>query len=71
LISAFTVIGQGDFLGFPILAWIAAIAYFLGSICLNFTPTGRYVLAIGGNEEAARLMGLPVDRVKLRQRVVR
>ena len=25
---------------------------------------GRYVLAVGGNEEAARLMGLPVDRVK-------
>ena len=31
---------------------------------LNFTSFGRYVLAIGGNEEAARLMGLPVDRVK-------
>jgi galactofuranose transport system permease protein len=63
--TAFTVIGQGDILGFPIPAWIAAIAYLLGSICLNFTATGRYVLAIGGNEEAARMMGLPVDRVKL------
>jgi galactofuranose transport system permease protein len=63
--TAFTVIGQGDCLGFPIPAWIAAIAYLLGSICLNFTATGRYVLAIGGNEEAARLKGLPVDRVKL------
>jgi ribose transport system permease protein len=63
--TAFTVIGQGDFLGFPIPAWIAAIAYLIGSVCLNFTANGRYVLAIGGNEEAARLMGLPVDRVKL------
>jgi galactofuranose transport system permease protein len=63
--TAFTVIGQGDILGFPIPAWIAAIAYLVGSICLNFTATGRYVLAIGGNEEAARMMGLPVDRVKL------
>jgi ribose transport system permease protein len=63
--TSFTVIGQGDFLGFPIPAWIAAIAYLIGSICLNFTANGRYVLAIGGNEEAARLMGLPVDRVKL------
>jgi len=63
--TAFTVIGQGDILGFPVPAWIAAIAYLLGSICLNFTATGRYVLAIGGNEEAARLMGLPVDSVKL------
>jgi ribose transport system permease protein len=63
--TAFMVIGQGDILGFPIPAWIAAIAYLLGSICLNFTASGRYVLAIGGNEEAARLMGLPVDSVKL------
>lgn len=63
--TSFTVIGQGDFLGFPIPAWIAAIAYLIGSVCLNFTANGRYVLAIGGNEEAARLMGLPVDRVKL------
>jgi len=63
--TAFMVIGQGDFLGFPIPAWIAAMAYVIGSICLNLTATGRYVLAIGGNEEAARMMGLPVDRVKL------
>ena len=63
--TTFTVIGQGDFLAFPIPAWIAAIAYLIGSVCLNFTANGRYVLAIGGNEEAARLMGLPVDRVKL------
>src|SRR5207249_4977847 len=63
--TTFTVIGQGDFLGFPIPAWIAIIAYLLGSICLNLTATGRYVLAIGGNEEAARMMGLPVNRVKL------
>ncbi|MBV8375970.1 MAG: ABC transporter permease [Verrucomicrobia bacterium] len=60
----FTVIGQGDWLGFPIPAWIASIAYLLGSLCLNLTAGGRNVLAIGGNEEAARLMGLRVDRVK-------
>jgi ribose/xylose/arabinose/galactoside ABC-type transport system permease subunit len=60
----FTWLGQGDFLGFPTPAWIAAIAYVYGSVVLNFTSFGRYVLAIGGNEEAARLMGLPVDRVK-------
>ena len=52
----FTVIGQGDWFGFPIPAWIAAIAYLLGSLCLNLTAGGRKVLAIGGNEEAARLM---------------
>ena len=60
----FTWLGQGDFFGFPTPAWIAAAAYVYGSIVLNFTSFGRYVLAVGGNEEAARLMGLPVDRVK-------
>ena len=32
---------------------------------LRFTPFGRYVYAIGGNEEAARLSGIDVGRVKI------
>jgi ribose transport system permease protein len=59
----FTWLGQGDWLGFPVPAWIALAAYVYGSVVLNFTSFGRYVLAVGGNEEASRLMGLPVDRV--------
>ena len=55
-------VGQGDLLGFPTPAWIAGIAYIAGSIALNFTAFGRHVLAVGGNEEATRLMGLPADR---------
>ncbi len=61
--TGFTWLGQGDFLGFPAPAWIGAIAYVYGSVVLNYTRFGRHVLAVGGNEEAARLMGLPVDRV--------
>jgi len=60
----FTSLGQGDLFGFPVPAWIGAAAYVYGSVVLNFTGFGRHVLAIGGNEEATRLMGLPVDRVK-------
>jgi simple sugar transport system permease protein len=41
---------------------IAIVTY--GAV-LKFTPFGRYVYAIGGNEEAARLSGIPVDRVKV------
>jgi len=40
----------------------ALAAYLLGSLVLNYTPFGRHVLAVGGGEDAARLMGLPVDR---------
>ena len=59
----FIWLGQGDVFGFPVPAWIALAAYVYGSVVLNFTSFGRYVLAVGGNEEASRLMGLPVDRV--------
>jgi ribose/xylose/arabinose/galactoside ABC-type transport system permease subunit len=59
----FTQVGQGDFLGFPIAAWITLLLFGLGSSALNFTSWGRYSLAIGGNADASRLMGLPVDRV--------
>jgi ribose transport system permease protein len=60
--SGFTDIGQGDVFGFPLPAWIGAIAFVYGSIMLNRTSFGRHILAVGGNEDAARLMGLPVDR---------
>ena len=62
--GTFVNLGQGDLFALPIPAWIAIIAYLLGSLVLNFTATGRTVLAVGGNEDASRLMGLPVDRVK-------
>ena len=63
--TSFVELGQGDLLGFPIPAWIALIAYVAGSFILNLTAYGRYVLAVGGAEDATRLMGLPVRRVKV------
>ena len=68
--SGFTDLGQGDIFNIPIPALIAAVAYVVGSVVLNFTSAGRTVLAIGGNEDASRLMGLPVDRVKFLTYVV-
>jgi ribose/xylose/arabinose/galactoside ABC-type transport system permease subunit len=63
--SGFTYLGQGDFLGLPVPAIILVLAYLGGMGLLNYTRFGRHVLALGGNEEAARLMGLPVDRTKI------
>ena len=62
--GTFVNLGQGDIYNIPIPAIIAVLAYIIGSIVLNYTSTGRTVLAIGGNEDASRLMGLPVNRVK-------
>jgi ribose/xylose/arabinose/galactoside ABC-type transport system permease subunit len=49
----------------PIPLILLTISYGLGSLLLNLTRFGRRVLAVGGNEEAARLMGLPVERIQL------
>jgi ribose/xylose/arabinose/galactoside ABC-type transport system permease subunit len=61
----FQYIGLGRVLGVPfqvllMLAIFAAVAW-----AVRTTRFGRYVLAIGGNEAAARLAGVPVNRVKL------
>ncbi|MEZ2131562.1 MULTISPECIES: ABC transporter permease [unclassified Sinorhizobium] len=47
----------------PGLFFIAAIVIY--GVVLRFTPFGRYVYAIGGNEEAARLSGIDSGRVKI------
>ena len=62
--TGFTEIGQGDWLGMPVPAWVALGAYAAGSVVLNLSGLGRTVLATGGGEDAARLMGLRVDRAK-------
>jgi galactofuranose transport system permease protein len=60
--TGFTVIGQDDFLGFPIPAWIGLAAYVLGWLVLEKLPIGRHILAIGDGEATAGLMGLKVER---------
>ncbi|WP_242218515.1 ABC transporter permease [Shinella zoogloeoides] len=60
--TGFTVIGQDDFLGFPIPAWIGLGAYVLGWLVLEKLPVGRHILAIGDGEATAGLMGLKVER---------
>jgi ribose transport system permease protein len=62
--SGFTGIGQGDFGLFPVPCLIAAAFYIIGSFVLNLTSAGRTILAVGGNEDASRLMGLRADLVK-------
>jgi ribose transport system permease protein len=63
--SSFAQLGQGDFLGIPILIWIFAIVVVTAIIVLNHTKFGREVYAVGGNEEAAKMMGVNVLRIKV------
>jgi len=60
----FQKLGNWSLLGLPVAAWAMLLAFLVGAAVLNYTPWGRRVLAIGGNVDAARLMGLPVARAK-------
>ena len=51
--------------GFPVPAVVMLVAVAVGAFVLTRTRFGRYVYAVGGNEEASRLSGVPVPRVKL------
>lgn len=54
-----------NFLGLPLPVWFIIIAYLIGAVLLQYTRFGRVTLAIGGNEEATRLMALPVTLTKM------
>lgn len=59
-------IGAGRLFGqVPVPVVIMVISFIIGAIVLRYTPYGRAVYAIGGNEQAARLSGIPVNRVKI------
>lgn len=62
--DAFNVLGQGSLLGVPYVIWIAVLLAVVAHIVLSYTPYGRSVYAIGGNEDTARLAGLNVKKVK-------
>jgi ribose transport system permease protein len=61
----FDYIGSGWLLGIPVLVWISAITVALAVLLVKKTPIGRYIYAIGGNEQAARLSGIHINRVKI------
>jgi ribose transport system permease protein len=63
--DAFGFMGSGHLLGVPMPVWISAalIAGFM--VLMKRTRFGRHVYAVGGNERAATLSGLNVNRIKL------
>ncbi|MBS5081729.1 MAG: ABC transporter permease [Clostridiales bacterium] len=65
LSEQFRYIGGGSILGLPILIYILAAVFLIGYLILSWTKFGRYLYAIGGNEEAAKASGLSVARIKL------
>lgn len=63
--DGFGFMGTGWFLGIPMPVWISGLVVGLAIILTKKTRFGRYIYAIGGNEDAARLSGIPVRRIKI------
>jgi ribose transport system permease protein len=57
--------GTGWFLGVPMPVWISGIIVFIAVVIINKTKLGRYIYAIGGNENAATLSGINVKKIKI------
>ncbi len=63
--DAFAWFGTGYALGIPVPVWMMVVVFAAAWYLLNHTRFGRYIYAMGGNESAARLSGINVDRVKI------
>ena len=64
--DAFTRLGRGTgFLGIPYAVTMMAVIYLVAHVLMARTKLGRYVYAVGGNAEAARLSGVRVAPVLL------
>lgn len=63
--SGFRDFLNGLVLGVPGPVVIVAVIAVILWVVLNRSPLGEYILAVGGNEEAARISGVPVARTKI------
>jgi len=61
----FSYIGTGKILGLPFQGWLALVLACIVYWIVTRTIFGRYLLAVGGNERAAKLSGAPVRMVKI------
>ena len=61
----FGKIGSGYILGLPIPVYIMSIVFVIAYYILRHLRTGRYVYALGSNEEATIYSGVKTDKVKL------
>ncbi|ADB50515.1 ABC transporter permease [Conexibacter woesei] len=63
--TGFTALGQNELLGITLPTWFFAITAVLLGFLLHKTVYGRYVYAVGGNIEAARLSGVRTGRITI------
>ena len=65
LSDSFNFIGGGKVLGIPTLIIILVVFFAICTVILRKTVIGRYMYAVGGNEQAAKASGIQLSRVKM------
>ena len=55
-------LARGSVLGLPTLIWVLALVAALVHVMLRYTRIGRNIYAVGGNDTAARLSGIKINR---------
>ena len=63
--TGFPILGSQTILSVPLVVWLAILLAVSAAYVFRKTPLGRYVYAVGGNEDAAALSGIRIDRVKM------
>lgn len=65
MVDTFSIVAHSYLIKIPTPVWLFLVALIVGIYFTNKTRPGRHVYAVGGNEEAARMMGLRPERVKI------
>jgi ribose transport system permease protein len=68
--DTFNAIGGGSVLGIANPVWALIFLALVFGFVFNCTAWGKYLYAVGGNENAARVTGVPVRRIKLQAYVI-
>ena len=63
--QGFNWFGSGTILGLPVSVWMLVAVALGAAYFARYVPLGRHIFAVGGNERAARMSGIRVNRVKM------
>ncbi|TCU20164.1 ABC transporter permease [Rhizobium sullae] len=63
--QGFSYLGSGSILGLPVSVWMLIAVALAAAYFARYVPLGRHIFAVGGNERAARMSGIRVNRVKM------
>ncbi|MTD56067.1 ABC transporter permease [Amycolatopsis sp. RM579] len=64
-VPGFGDLARKTFLDVSWSVWLTVGIFVVGGVLVGRTVFGRYIYAVGGNLEAARLAGIPTDRIRL------